>query len=154
MYECCNLLVVGFSSRGKEETYRRRVVKVEMALLDTLSVYTLRVGETKQALLQEVATQAISAFVSKRSCVKDILFLVPERKCNVHKTVCVRDTSDTVFTPAVGTFLRHVVRKVCSRVSMWYIADLRGYLRLQASPSALPAISNQWFTYSGRYAHE
>ena len=37
-------------------SYRRSVVKVEMAFLDTLTVVSLRVGQTKETLLQEVTT--------------------------------------------------------------------------------------------------
>jgi hypothetical protein len=35
------------------ETYSRGVVEVEMALLDTLAVDTLRVGQTEETFLEE-----------------------------------------------------------------------------------------------------
>jgi len=73
-----------------------------MAFLDTLTVVSLRVGETKETLLQEVTTP-MSADLQDMVSLKSLLFLVPESESNVLESVSVRDTGDTILTPAVGS---------------------------------------------------
>ena len=40
------------------------------------------------------------------------LFLVPKGKADVHQTVSVRDSGNTIFTPSVGSTAGHVMREI------------------------------------------
>jgi len=51
------------------DTYSRGVVEVEMALLDTLAVNTLRVGQTEEALLEEGTRDHVSGWTWFRDLV-------------------------------------------------------------------------------------
>jgi hypothetical protein len=45
-----------------EDTHSRGVVEMEMALLDTLAVDTLRVGQTEETLLEERTGSCVSGW--------------------------------------------------------------------------------------------
>jgi hypothetical protein len=64
------------------------IVEMEVALLDTLAMNTLRVRETKKTFL-EVATGDMSARVLHFWERDDSLLLVPEGKGNVHAAVSI-----------------------------------------------------------------
>lgn len=98
------------------QTYGWRVVKVEMAFLDTLTVDTLGVGKTEETLLEKV-TRTVSVCTHIRWLVDPLLFLVPEGKGDILQTVGIGDTGDTIFTPTVSTLAGHVMGEVCQDVS-------------------------------------
>lgn len=86
---------------------------MKMSFLDALSMVSLRIGKTKEPLLEKVATVS-SAIEPTDTCLDDddSLFLVPERKGNVLKAVGVGDASNSIFTPSVGSRSCVVVGKV------------------------------------------
>lgn len=70
---------------GEELTVSGSVVEMEMSLLETLTVIALRIAQTEESFFQEI-----------------ILF-VPKGKGDVLQAMGIGDTSDTVFTPSVGS---------------------------------------------------
>lgn len=86
---------------------------MKVGFLDRFAMNTLRVGQTEQAFFEEWAeTILVSIAFCNNTSTQDSLFLVPECKSNVHSAVGVRDSRDTVLTPAEGAAASHVVGEV------------------------------------------
>lgn len=77
--------------------YRRGVIEMEMAFLDTLSMIALWIGETKESFFQEV------------------ILLVPEAEGDVDEPVRVGDSGNSILTPAECSRSSVFMGKVCRR---------------------------------------
>ena len=104
---------------------RRRRVEVEITFLDVLAVVALRVGQAKQALLQNrIAT-------------------IPQRQCEAEAAFAIAQAEQTILAPAVGAAAGVVVREILParpvrRVILAHGAPLPfGEIR----PPALPVFS-------------
>jgi hypothetical protein len=77
---------------------------MEMCLLDTLAMVTLRVGQTEQTFLQEVTIlQSVFYAGTGPTTLRgalDLLFSIPERKSDVLQTMGVRYSGNAVLAPA------------------------------------------------------
>jgi len=107
-------------NRCQRTTYRGNVVNVEMGFLQALTMVTLRVRQTKEALLQErtvlvLAHNAFCKLVEHFAC--NLLLLVPKSKGDVLQAVRVRDTSNAVLAPAIGARTRHIVGEIYGTMS-------------------------------------
>lgn len=95
---------------------------MEMCLLDTLAMITLRVRQTEQAFLQEVAVLqsgsmwGIGPTVFKLSL--DLLFTIPKCKRNVLYPVCIRYTGNSIFAPAKSSRSCVIVGEVVPGVAI------------------------------------
>lgn len=81
-------------------TVSRCVIQVEVCLLDTLTMISLGIAQTKQSFLQE------------------LILLVPEGKGNVLQAMAVRNTGNTVLAPSVCSGSCLVMREVTPSVSV------------------------------------
>ncbi len=107
-------------------TYRRGVVEVKMTFLDALTMVSLRIGKPKQPLFQE------------------IILLIPEAEGDIHEAVRIRDTRDTVLSPAErprsGVFMGKVAPSISVlRVVLSHSRPLSlRYVRPKLFPVLLP----------------
>lgn len=76
---------------------------MEVSLLNTLSMVSLRVRETEKPFLEKVTAKRSSAAWPCESQLVNALFLVPEGKGNVLQSMRIRYACNTVLTPAVGS---------------------------------------------------
>lgn len=86
-----------------DTAYRRSVVEMEMAFLDTLSMVSLWVGKPKESLFQEI-----------------VLF-VPEAEGDIDKAVRVRDSRDAILAPAKCSGSGVFMGKVGPRVPVFRV---------------------------------
>ena len=124
-----------------------RVVNVEVRLLDTFAVVSLRIRQTEEAFLEKVAIRRVRPWSTRRDqwSPANLLLLVPEGKGNVLQPMGIRDSRDTILSPSICARPSVLVREVLgcgvsgrhSRPS----GDCPGQewenQRLQASPLAL-----------------
>lgn len=94
-----------------------------MCFLDTLTMITLRVRQTEQAFLQEVAVLQSDSIAGggRPTTFKqrlDLLFAIPERKGNVLYTMCIRYTCNSIFTPTESSRSCMIVGEVAPGVAI------------------------------------
>jgi hypothetical protein len=85
---------------------------MKMGFLDTLPVVSLRVGQAKQAFLQEVADPPVSFSRSGPTTSLDLLFSIPESKGNILQRMGIRYTGDSILAPAESPRARMVVGEI------------------------------------------
>jgi hypothetical protein len=95
---------------------RRRVVEVEVVLLDVLAVVAFVRREAEEALLE------------------DGIALVPEREAEADALVAIRDAGQAILVPAVRALPRMVVREVLPGVAV------RAVVLADGAPGALAQI--------------
>ena len=98
---------------------------MEMCLLDTLTMITLRVRQTEQAFLQEVTVlQLDSTRGAGPTAVKlslDLLFAIPKCKGNVLYAVRIRYTGNSIFAPAESSRSCVIVGEVAPGITIWAV---------------------------------
>jgi hypothetical protein len=95
---------------------RRGVVDMKMSFLDTLSVVSLRIGQSEQTFLEE------------------FIFLVPKAKGNILESMCIRDAGDAIFSPSESSRSGVLVWKVYVTMSTWVREDLQMPTGLRTTP--------------------
>jgi len=79
---------------------RRRVIDVEIVLLDVLAVIALGAGDAEKAFLE------------------DGVLAVPEGRCEAEQLIAIADAGDAVLAPAIGPAAGVVVRQVVPGVAV------------------------------------